>query len=166
MSIQLNQVITKHLSDLVHVTTTQSLSFSSLFAILVVGRHVNEPKCKTVELKKQNKTRGLSRSRVILFFILINLFFFSFCFFFSCFVLLSFGHVTGRFPFVYAVFLLNIFVCVFLRWHVVVEREKIFSRKIKVVPFSSPLDRSTSSNRRAYLCVFGIREQRSRVKAQ
>lgn len=166
MSIQqLNQVITKHLSDLVHVTTTQSLSFSSLFAILVVGRHVNEPKCKTVELK--NKTRGLSRSRVILFFILINLFFFFLSVFFSCFVLLSFGHVTGRFPFVYTVFLLEIFVCVFLRWQmVVVEREKIFSRKIKVVPFSSPLDRSTSSNRRAYLCVFGIREQRSRVKAQ
>lgn len=57
---QLNQVITKHLSDLVHVTTTHSpyLFLLSLFAVLVVGRHVNEPKCKTVELNK-NKEKKL-----------------------------------------------------------------------------------------------------------
>lgn len=57
---QLNQVVTKHLSDLVHVTTTHSpyLFLLSLFAVLVVGRHVNEPKCKTVELNK-NKEKKL-----------------------------------------------------------------------------------------------------------
>lgn len=57
---QLYQVITKHLSDLVHVTTTHSpyLFLLSLFAVLVVGRHVNEPKCKTVELNK-NKEKKL-----------------------------------------------------------------------------------------------------------
>jgi hypothetical protein len=89
---QLNQVITKHLSDLVHVTTTQSLSFSSLFAILVVGRHVNEPKCKTVELKKtkqNSRTEQVARYPLFHF----NLFiFFSFCFFFP--VLFSFLLVT------------------------------------------------------------------------
>lgn len=113
MSIQqLNQVITKHLSDLVHVTTTQSLSFSSLFAILVVGRHVNEPKCKTVELK--NKTRGLSRSRVILFFILINLFFFFLSVFFFLFCSPFIWSRDGPVPFrLYGIFVGNFRVCFF-----------------------------------------------------
>ena len=127
VSIQLNQVITKHLSDLVHVTTTESLSFSSLFCYPRVRRHVNEPKCKTVELKKLNKQKlAVWAGRVILFFILINLFFLFFFFFSVLFI--SFGHVTDRFPSVYSVFLLRHSRVCFCDGRYVMQREDFFTK--------------------------------------
>ena len=65
VSIQLNQVITKHLSDLVHVTTTESLSFSSLFCYprCQETRKRTQVQNRWIKKTKQTKTRGLSRSR-------------------------------------------------------------------------------------------------------
>ena len=133
VSIQLNQVITKHLSDLVHVTTTESLSFSSLFCYPRVRRHVNEPKCKTVELKKLNKQKlAVWAGRVILFFILINLFFL----FFFLSVLFSFiWSRDGPIPFCLFGIFVKTFSCVFLRWQICNAERRFFHEKLRLCLF-------------------------------